>query len=277
MTKMREISEMEATGSIAEIYNEIREFYAAPYVSSLFRHLATYPGLLDWIWEIMHPFMVNGYLQHTGWRLADVEILRPVTPIDRNDFHKLGIDEQEIRKIANVCQTFSRVSPVNLVFSGCLQRLLLKEKIGKTRKGILKCTIPPPLPKMPSMVPWAQLTITQKRCLEVFETKLAGEIFVPGIYRILAAWPGYLEYVTKELGPRLSDKDVLRQCEEIADGIFNSAKEILSFLTVYPSNPPLDEMQMTAVLSAISTYRQTSPQMVGFGTLLFRALPLSET
>ena len=46
MERMRELSEDDATGSVAEIYQEIKEYYAAPYVSSLFRHLATYPGLL---------------------------------------------------------------------------------------------------------------------------------------------------------------------------------------------------------------------------------------
>ena len=55
MERMRELSEDDATGSIAEIYEEIKEYYAAPYVSSLFRHLATYPGLLEWIWKIMLP------------------------------------------------------------------------------------------------------------------------------------------------------------------------------------------------------------------------------
>ena len=36
---------------------------------------------------------------------------------------------------------------------------------------------------------------------------------------------------------------------------------------------PLDNSQKNNILSAISTYRQTSPQMVGFGSLLLRALP----
>ena len=49
MTALQEIAETEATGDVALVYEEIRRTYAVPYVSSLFRHLATYPGLLPWL------------------------------------------------------------------------------------------------------------------------------------------------------------------------------------------------------------------------------------
>ena len=62
MERMRELSEDDATGSVAEIYQEIKEYYAAPYVSSLFRHLATYPGLLEWIWKITLPAFQTGLI-----------------------------------------------------------------------------------------------------------------------------------------------------------------------------------------------------------------------
>ena len=40
----KELPESEATGDIARIYGELRLYYGAPYVSSLQRHLATWPG-----------------------------------------------------------------------------------------------------------------------------------------------------------------------------------------------------------------------------------------
>jgi len=41
-----ELPEEQATGRIAEIYDEIRRFSGVPYVSSLQRYLATMPGVL---------------------------------------------------------------------------------------------------------------------------------------------------------------------------------------------------------------------------------------
>ena len=52
MTSFREVAEAEATGDIALVYDDICRTYAVPYVSSLFRHLAVYPGLLPWAWTL---------------------------------------------------------------------------------------------------------------------------------------------------------------------------------------------------------------------------------
>ena len=81
MERMRELSEDDATGSVAEIYQEIKEYYAAPYVSSLFRHLATYPGLLEWIWKITLPAFQTGLIQNVGWKRVDISALKPLTPL----------------------------------------------------------------------------------------------------------------------------------------------------------------------------------------------------
>ncbi len=68
MTSFREVAEAEAAGDIALVYEEIRRTYAVPYVSSLFRHLAIYPGLLPWAWRVLRPALVSGALQHLAWR-----------------------------------------------------------------------------------------------------------------------------------------------------------------------------------------------------------------
>ncbi len=64
MTSFREVPETEAAGEIAAIYDEIRRTYAVPYVSSLFRHLAIYPGLLPWAWQTLRPALLSGAAQH---------------------------------------------------------------------------------------------------------------------------------------------------------------------------------------------------------------------
>ena len=68
MTSFREVAEAEAASDIALVYEEIRRTYAVPYVSSLFRHLAIYPGLLPWAWRVLRPALVSGALQNLAWR-----------------------------------------------------------------------------------------------------------------------------------------------------------------------------------------------------------------
>ena len=274
MAALSEITESEARGTIAPIYDEIRVAYAAPYVSSLFRHLATYPGLLEWIWEITRPAFENGAIQHTGWAHVDVSALPPLPPIQPASLEMLGIFGQSKGTIRDVCRTFTRVSPVNLVFAGCLARLLRGEvETMGTRPTPTSRPLPPALPQLPRMVPWEELDPARRAVVDVFETKLAGEAFVPGLYRILAHWPNYLAHVADVLGTNLSDPRILASCEEIADRIIDTAPGILTGLGPPSAPPPLDPEQIQQVLSAIRTYRGTSPQMVGFGTLLLNALP----
>ncbi|MBH67049.1 MAG: hypothetical protein CMM58_01730 [Rhodospirillaceae bacterium] len=272
---MREILETEATGSIAEVYREIGEFYAAPYVSSLFRHLATYPRLLEWTWKILRPALAQGFLQHIAWSKVDVSMLEPLTPINKSDFSKLEIDEIDVPTISNVYETFARVSPVNLVVSGCLQRLLVEGEIKRRNGKLRRYALPSSLSKMPQMLSWDELGSKQRRILRIFETELAGDVFIPGIYRILARWPTYLEFVATELGPKLSNQVILDQCGKIADDIFNSAPEVLQVLRLDCVDPPINQCQTIKVLSAINTYRQTSPQMLVFGTLLLQTFQRS--
>ncbi|MCY3672211.1 MAG: hypothetical protein OXH14_14205, partial [Alphaproteobacteria bacterium] len=133
--------------------------------------------------------------------------------------------------------------------------------------------LPAPLSAMPGMVPDTAMTPAARAALAAFETDLAGEVFVPGLYRILAHWPGFLAHLAGSLGPLLRDPAVLDNCEGIAGRITALAPSVLAALEP-PSEPaPLTPGETRSVLSAIRAYRGTSPQMVGFGTLILRSLP----
>lgn len=274
MTVLSEITEAEATGEIAEIYGEVRRAYAAPYVSSLLRHLATRPGLLEWIWQVVRPALASGALQHAGWSRVDVSGLPSLPPLSVFELAGLGVSRSDIEVVDTVCRTFTRVSPVNLVLAGCIARLVTGQlDLCASAPKPAERPLPAPLPELPGMVPWEECDAGLRATLAVFETDLAGEVFVPGLYRILARWPGYLARVADSLGPMLRDPAVCGECERIADRIVDAAPAILAGLEPPVSPPPLDEQGVTLVLDALATYRGTSPQMAGFGTLLLDALP----
>ena len=274
MTVLREITEAEATGEIAAIYGEVRRAYAAPYVSSLLRHLATRPGLLEWIWQVVRPAFVSGALQHAGWSRVDVSGLAPLPALSVAHLADLGVARPDIAVIDSVCRTFARVSPVNLVLAGCIARLVTGDRTGfATATAPPRRPLPAALPGLPGMVPWEECDARLRSALAVFETDLAGEVFVPGLYRILARWPDYLAHVAESLGPMLRDPEVDAECERIADRIVDGAPQIMAGLEAPASPPPLDAHGVGQVLAALATYRGTSPQMAGFGTLLLDALP----
>ena len=275
MTALREVAEAEATGDVALVFEEIRRTYAVPYVSSLFRHLATYPGLLPWAWRILRPALLSGAVQRLAWERVDVAELPPLPRLSREALAHLGVDATGLPAIRTVCESFTRVSPINLAVAACLARLLGERQCGTepAMVALEPADLPAPLPAMPVMVPAAEMTQETRAVLATFETDLAGEVFVPGLWRILAHWPGLLGSLSASFAPLLRDPAVLDACERIAERITAVAPSVLSTLEP-PSEPaPLTPAETAAVLSGIRTYRGTSPQMVGFGTLILEALP----
>ena len=276
MAQFREVAEAEATGDVALVYEEIRRTYAVPYVSSLFRHLAVYPGLLPWAWGTLRPALLSGAAQRLAWQRVDVAELPPLPPLSREALARLGADAAGLPAIRTVCESFARVSPINLVVAACLARLLGEGQSGAeppVAVTLEPADLPAPLPAMPGMVPAAELTQETRAVLATFETEISGEVFVPGLWRILAHWPGFLGSLSASFEPLLRNPAVLDACERIADRITAVAPSVLATLDPPAEPAPLTPDETAAVLSAIRTYRGTSPQMVGFGTLILNALP----
>ena len=273
---LQEITEAEATGDIAGVYDEIRRTYAVPYVSSLFRHLATYPGLLPWTWRILRPALLSGAVQHLAWQRVDVARLPPLPRLSPEALAGLGVGAADLPAIRTVCRSFTRVSPINLVVAACLARLLghgLRSGVVEATFTLEPTRLPAPLPAMPAVVPATAMCPRTQAALAAFETDIAGEVFVPGLYRVLANWPGLLAHLSGSLAPLLRDPAVHDACERIAGRITAVAPSVLAALEPPAEPAPPAPAETAAVLSAIRTYRGTSPQMVGFGTLILQALP----
>src|ERR1700683_2461423 len=114
-TLLAELPEDQATGNIAVIYDEIRQFSGVPYVSSLQRYLATMPGILEWAWAAVRPAMVSGVIPETGWRLANSVTVTPLSAVSETTRTAWQLDRDAEATIRVIAENFVRVSPVNLM------------------------------------------------------------------------------------------------------------------------------------------------------------------
>lgn len=269
-----ELVESKAQGEIADIYAQIRSTCAVPYVSSLQRHLATRPGWLEWAWAAVAPAFRSGMGPSAAWKAADALTVPELPPLSRNVLGVWGVDENAVRHIRNICATFVRVSPTNLMFSALVRHQLLVAPSDEQRDEVPHWDAPAALPGLPPLVDPSSMGKDAVGALMQLGNEVDGQPFVPGIYRMLAQWPGYLAHVSAVLRPHFDDPVTKACCAELLRFVDDAAAGVAKNLPPPPSaviRPP-DE-QHASVLDAIEQYRQTSPQMVVFGTMLADALP----
>jgi hypothetical protein len=273
-TMMAEIPESEASGELACIYEELRRYCAVPYVSSLQRHVATMPGCLEYVWAALRPAFLNGVIPETAWRLAGMIAVAPLPPLSPAALRLLGVDADGVQSIRNICDNFVRVAPINLLFAGCIERLLAGAEPGGG--VVVENAWQPPamLAPMPSMVEVAAAPDDLRAVLMQLGSQMGERLMVPGLYRLLAHWPAYLAHAATLIEPGLKSDSARAQRREIAARIVAAADEVLIGLpSLSPHHQPPSAAQRRAIEAAIVTYRVTSPEMIVFGTLLRDALP----
>jgi hypothetical protein len=271
---LAELQERDATGAIAGIYAEIRRLWAVPYVSSLQRHLATRPGWLEWTWAALAPAFTSGHAQAAAWRVADALSVPRLAPITRDTLRVWGVDAAGEAAIRATAASFVRVSPVNLMLSGLLRRLLKGERPASAANH--SSTWPPPdaLGPLPALVDPAKLPAAERAVLASLGTTVGGQPFVPGLYRMLATWPGFLAHVATVLKPHLDDAATGAACQRLLTAIDAEIPAVFAALPAPPTAiAPPPAAEFGDVLAALDTYRKTSPEMVVFGRMLRDALP----
>jgi hypothetical protein len=270
-----EIAEKDATGRIAEIFAEVRQLYATPYVSAIHRHFATRPGVLEWAWEGVAPMFRSGEAQETGWRIAKDVALEPMAGMPMAALEVWGLDRAAVGQVEAACDSFTRAAPVNLVFGG-LVRGLLAGKAGGEAAGNVKAGWVPPaaLPSPPAMTDAAKLAPTARAVHDLFRSGNGATAFVPGLYRMLAHWPGFLAHLAVELVPRLDSADAKDAARRLLAEIDGAVDGLLGRLPARTSGGFKPDAAEAAHLNAmIDTYRKTSPELILFGRLVREALP----
>lgn len=271
---MAELAESEATGELARIYEELRVYCAVPYVSSLQRHVATMPGCLEYAWAALRPAFLSGAIPQTAWRLAGTIPVDPFPPLTPAALRLLGVDGEGAAAIGNICDNFVRVAPVNLLFAGCIERLLDGAAPNGGGQSCEPWTPPPMLAAMPAMVDPVAAEPDIGAVLMQLATEIGGQPFVPGLYRLLAHWPAYLAHAASLIEPLLKSDAARAERAAIARRIVGAADGIIAALPPPPTDRAAPTAaQRAAIIGAIRTYRVSSPEMIVFGTLLRDALP----
>jgi hypothetical protein len=185
-----------------------------------------------------------------------------------------GVDDAGQAAIRATAASFVRVSPVNLMLSGLLRRLLTGERPAGSASAAAPWTPPPALGPLPALVDPTKRPAAEQAVLATLGTTVGGQPFVPGLYRMLATWPAFLAHVATVLKPHLDDAATRAACQRLLGrdrrrdrrGVRGAAA-----VATDAADPAGDRVQRCA--GRARYVPQDEPEMVVFGRMLADALP----
>ena len=111
---LAEIPEKEASGAIAEVYTALRRTSGAAIVPLIYRHLATYPGGMEWMWRVMGPFMESGELPARAGRVVAMAVTADLPGLAKA-VAALNLGADDIAGVVRVLDLYNRTNPINII------------------------------------------------------------------------------------------------------------------------------------------------------------------
>ena len=112
---MFEIPETEATGRIAEIYDDIRQTLDMSMVNTIWRSLALKEEVLEWVWSSLKPIYQNGSVGHYASKLHSQINLDNVSPIPLPAFRILGVSDKDKDDLKNLMDDLAYSNAQNII------------------------------------------------------------------------------------------------------------------------------------------------------------------
>ena len=262
-----EIREREAPPEIAAIYDDIRRCAALPQVNLIFRHLATRPPILEWVWQSLRPIYLSKNLAEAATELSrSVPVVAPSPLPDR-------LDATERMESRTVLGAYNSGNPQNLIALTAFAQALdgasrssaseLLPRTDATGQTIAQAAPFPPIPRRDD------LSTEVARALDRLASRhrvVAGVI--PSLYVHLVLWPQLLEPVDAFLGVCCETCDWTSAVDDVIATAAATARDLAPHLALSPP-PGIDETETQAMAETIRTFINTTiPEMVIVGRWL---------
>lgn len=196
-----EIPESEATGTVRELYDDMKATMNIGMINLIYRRMATADGLLEWVWDAVRPVLASGDVERAALLLESgldwpsmPEIPAPALPL-------LGLGSPEIDTLIRVLDDYNRGNSLNLfLLTAFAERL----KSGGSWEEVPDATVDVPSAKpqdLPPIVAMSDMSKETASLVRVLSAPIASanKPMIPSLFRHLARWPGYLALVSPHI------------------------------------------------------------------------------
>jgi len=196
-----EIPESEATGTVRELYDDMKATMNIGMINLIYRRMATADGLLEWVWDAVRPVLASGDVERAALLLESgldwpsmPEIPAPALPL-------LGLGSPEIDTLIRVLDDYNRGNSLNLfLLTAFAERL----KSGGSWEEVPDATVDVPSANPQDLPPIIAMSDMSKEIASLVRVlsapiALANKPMIPSLFRHLARWPGYLALVSPHI------------------------------------------------------------------------------
>jgi hypothetical protein len=262
----------DASPALDRIYSDIRRESGTPLVNLIYRHLATIPGGLEWVWGcIRMNWGYDGLLRAAvAMPAADIAVILPAAL-----WRIAGLNDSDLAAIRALVAQYNLTNAANILGITALAHVA-RNPACCSNSIALQWTESPGGPSVAatSSLPKLDELSVDIASLVYFVNGLGEEAqptMVASLFRELTFWPGSLAVTAALLTPLAQSGELTRLRQQTTQVAETIASQLISSSRIgFPPPPPAAR---EAVLNALDLFRTTLiAKLLPVGQILSRAL-----
>ncbi len=278
MTSFPEVHLADADPATLRVYRNLMTAAGSGSPALIFRHMATYPGLLDWIWDAVGADVEAGWPGAAVWKIVADQGAVPLPAFTADDLAAAGLDAAARETVGHMLTSYNRMNPVNLIAVGAARALIAGDDLPPPAEPFSEAPATPPAPppdlprplKLAGLEDGLQAAIAGI-CRTIPKAEIAGTPVdvTPTMYLHFAHWPDFMHRVAERLDAALPEIDAATHA--FADACKPLIGQLLAKARARnPGPPPVDDPR--PLLAVMDTFAYVIPHMVVVGAALETAL-----
>ncbi|MDD9907539.1 MAG: hypothetical protein OXT06_28515 [Rhodospirillaceae bacterium] len=195
------IREADATGDIAALYDDIRATLGVPVVNLIWRHLAMFPGGLDWAWTALKPLYASGAITAEAAALRDGLAVPTLPGLTGPALSVAGLTPDDISQIDMILASYEQSNAMNIIALGALAAYLDGTGAAQASVSDVPLSAPPVEGTMPPLLTLDEMSPDVRALVEALNTVGGRAEILASMYRHLANWPPYLGLLSALVTP----------------------------------------------------------------------------
>lgn len=192
--QIAEISEADATGTVAKTYLDIKAVTGVGQVNTIWRHWASLPPALDWAWGAVRPLYEDGRVAAAADALTASVDTADVVEIPMEAFRAASVGDHAVGTAADMVDAYNSANSQNLVVMPALALFITEGGAARAAASAAVSPTPPKPRPMPTITTMEEMNKDTAELIEALSAPISppGQVLIPSLYRHLAAWPALL-------------------------------------------------------------------------------------